>query len=344
MAKKILGLTLVAACFIIIAACGQGKKASAPVAASANPGEVVASVDGTSITAAELDEAAKSRLQRVAQEIFEAKKDVLDDLVENKMIEAAAKKQGKSVEAYLKENIDDKITAPSDDEIKSFYESRKDQLGGKSLKDTEGQIKTFLSNSKKQGLRQQLISGLKTASNVKINLVQPRVEIDVGDAPTIGPKSAPVTIIEFTDYQCPFCSRVRPTVNQIIDEYKDKVRYALRDFPLSFHQFSKKAHEAAHCAGDQGKYWEYSKELWANQQALQVEKLKEYAKTLKLSQKKFDECLDSGKYTKAVEANVAAGAAAGAQGTPSFFINGIFLSGARPIGDFKNIIDNELKK
>ena len=337
----VIGLAVLALTF---AACSGGKCPRTNVGTASNPTEVVATVNDVNITAAELDKAAENRLSKVAQEIYEVKKDSLDEMIEQKLLEQAASKQGKSVADYVKENIDAKATPPTDDEIKSFYDARKDQMGNKYLKEVQDQIKNFLTQSKTQGARGQLMSGLRAAANIKINLEPPRVAIEAGDNPSIGPKSAPVTIIEFTDFQCPFCSRVRPTVNQIIDEYKDKVRYVLRDFPLSFHQFAKKAHEAAHCAGDQGKYWEYSKEIWGNQQALQIEKLKEYSKKLKLNEKKFNSCLDSGKYTKKVEENVSAGAEAGAQGTPSFFINGIFLSGARPISDFKSIIDQELKK
>lgn len=329
---------------LALVACSGGKNPGTNVGTTSNPTEVVATINDVNITAAELDEAAKNRLSKVAQEIYEVKKDTLDEMVEKKLLEQAASKQGKSVEDYVKENIDGKATPPTEDEIKSFYEARKDQMGNKPLKDVQGQIKNFLTQSKSQGARGQLMSGLRAAANIKINIEPPRVSIEAGDNPSIGPKNAPVTIIEFTDFQCPFCSRVRPTINQLIDEYKDKIRYVLRDFPLSFHQYAKKAHEAAHCAGDQEKYWEYSKELWGHQQALQIEKLKEYAKNLKLNTKKFDSCLDSGKFTKAVEENVSAGAEAGAQGTPSFFVNGIFLSGARPVGDFKSIIDQELKK
>jgi len=338
--KRVMMFVMVGLLFVGISC----KKKSTIVVMSENPDMVVAVVNDSNITAGELDVAAKSRLQRIEHDIYEVKRGVLNDLVEKKLIEEAAKKQGKSVEAYLKENIEDKIGAPSDDEIKNFYESRKDQMGGKALKDAAPMIKSYMMQTRKMAAEQQLYGGLMTAANVKIKLEPPRIDVEAGDNPSIGPKGAPITIIEFTDYQCPFCSRVRATVNQLLDEYKDKIRYVLRDFPLSFHQFAKKAHEAAHCAGDQGKYWEYNKELWANQQALSVDKLKEYAKAIKLDAKKFDKCLDEGKYTKVVEENVEYGASVGAQGTPSFFINGIFISGARPVGDFKTVIDGELNK
>ena len=338
--KKFSCFLLLASCLMLLASCSKGAQS----VTSLDPKAVVATIGDVGITASELDEAVKGRLQRVEQEIYEIKKGVLDDLVEKKIIEQAASKDGKSVGDYLKANVDDKATPPTDEEVKSFYDARKDQMGGKPFKDMQNQVKGYLTEAKKQGARQQLLASLRSSANIKINLQPPRIDIEAGDNPSIGPKGAPITIIEFTDYQCPFCSRVRATMNQVIGEYKDQVRYVLRDFPLSFHQFAKKAHEAAHCAGDQGKYWDYNKELWANQQTLQPDKLKEYAKKLKLNSGKFDKCLDSGKYTKKVEENVEYGMSVGAQGTPSFFVNGIFISGARPFGDFKKIIDQELKK
>jgi protein-disulfide isomerase len=158
----------------------------------------------------------------------------------------------------------------------------------------------------------------------------------------MGPKNAPITIIEFTDYECPFCGRVRPTITQIMDKYKGKVRYVLRDYPLPFHGNAKKASEAAHCAGDQKKYWEMNKLLFQNQKTLGVGELKKYAKDIGLNTGKFDKCLDSGKYTKKVDENQAYGSKVGVNGTPAFFINGIVLSGAQPVGAFTEIIDAEL--
>lgn len=325
-------------CFIFVASCGG--KNSAPLSA----GDVVATIDGKSITAGELDSASKGSLQRVDQEIYQIKRGVLDDMIQDKLVAQAAEKQGKSVEDYLKENIDAKVNEPSIDEMKTFYEAHKDQMGGKKFEEAKESIKSFIIQRNSQGIRQQLFSGLRAAADVKVKLEPPRADVEVGDAPTIGPKSAKVTIVEFTDYQCPFCGRVRQTINKLIDEYKDNIRYALRDFPLSFHDKAKKAHEAAHCAGEQGKYWEYNKVLWENQRELDVDKLKTYAKNLNLNGEKFNKCLDSGKFTKMVEENAAYGASVGVSGTPAFFVNGISLSGARPYQDFKDIIEDELKK
>lgn len=167
--------------------------------------------------------------------------------------------------------------------------------------------------------------------------------VSADDDPQKGPANAKVTIIEFSDFQCPFCARAQPTLEQIFQTYGSKVRLVYRDFPLSFHQNAQKAAEAAECADEQGKFWEYHDILFANQNALDTESLKKYAAELKLDSQKFNSCLDSGKYGQEVKKDFSDGQSAGVQGTPAFFINGRLVSGAQPFENFKAIIDEELK-
>lgn len=169
-----------------------------------------------------------------------------------------------------------------------------------------------------------------------------RVEVSADDDPSKGPADAPVTIIEFSDYQCPFCKKVEATINQIIETYGDKIRFVYRDFPLGFHQYAQKAAEASECADEQGKFWEYHDKLFENQQAINIENMKRWARDLNLDPDKFDDCLDSGKYASEVQKDLQDGQAAGVSGTPTFFINGKKLSGAQPFSTFKAIIDAEL--
>lgn len=172
------------------------------------------------------------------------------------------------------------------------------------------------------------------------------VEVSIDDDPIKGKKDAKVTIIEFSEFQCPFCKRYYDeTYNQIIKEYVDtgKAKYVFRDFPLSFHQFAQKASEASECAHEQDKFWEYHDKLFENQQALDISNLKKYAKGLKLDEDKFNDCLDSGKYEDEVKKDMQDGISYGVQGTPAFFINGKLISGAQPYENFKVIIDEELR-
>lgn len=327
---------------IALTACGGSKTTSTAPAGDA--GAVVATINGTPITDADLAAAASDELKQFDMQIYKIKKNALDELIEQKLIAEAAKKDGKSVEDYVKININDKVKKADDAEMKAFYEQHKDQVGGKPFDEVKESISQYMNRRAAQNAHDTLIAQLKKDAKVEISLEPPRVVVEGGDNPSKGPKNAPITIIEFTDYECPFCGRVRPTIAQVMDKYKDQVRYVLRDYPLPFHGNAKKAAEAAHCAGDQNKYWEMSKVLFQNQKALSATDLKKYAKDISLNQDKFDKCLDSGKYAKKVDENQAAGGKVGVNGTPAFFINGIPLSGAQPLDSFTVIIDAELAK
>lgn len=171
-----------------------------------------------------------------------------------------------------------------------------------------------------------------------------KVDVKLGDAPVKGPASAPVTLVAFSDFQCPFCSRAVPTLKQLEDDYKGKLRIAFKQLPLPFHDKAHLAAEAALAANEQGKFWAYHDKLFANQQALDRPSLEKYAEDLGLDMKKFRAALDSGRFKDKVDQDAREGAAVGATGTPTFFINGSRLVGAQPVDSFKAVIDAELKK
>jgi protein-disulfide isomerase len=172
----------------------------------------------------------------------------------------------------------------------------------------------------------------------------PVQKIEVGSAPVKGPANAPVTIVEYSDFECPFCGRVLPTLKQIEDEYKGKVRIAFKHQPLPFHPNAKPAAAAAMAAHEQGKFWEMHDKLFANQRALDRASLEKYAQELGLDMGKFKAALDSNKYASQIEADSSEGMRVGANGTPTFFINGRTVVGAQPFDSFKRVIDEELKK
>jgi protein-disulfide isomerase len=163
------------------------------------------------------------------------------------------------------------------------------------------------------------------------------------EGPARGPDNAPITIVEFSDFQCPYCSRASATVDEVLNAYPGKIRLVFRHYPLPFHAEAPKASEASMCANEQGKFWEYHDVLFKNQQQLAVADLKNHASAIGLDAAKFAECLDSGKNASVVEKDMEAGKKVGVNGTPAFFINGIMLSGAQPIEEFKAVIDSELK-
>ena len=173
-------------------------------------------------------------------------------------------------------------------------------------------------------------------------LLLPKIEV-AATGPSRGPAKAPVTIVEFSDFECPYCVRAEEAVKQVLAAYPDKVRLVYRDYPLPIHARAQKASEAALCAGDQGKYWEMHEKLFANHKELEIDKLKQHAKDLALDAARFGKCLDSGEKATVVEASKKAGEEAGVTGTPAFFINGRPLTGAQPFEKFKEIIDHELR-
>ncbi|MGV3625640.1 MAG: DsbA family protein [Archangium sp.] len=169
-------------------------------------------------------------------------------------------------------------------------------------------------------------------------------DLKLEGAPVLGPKNAPVTIVAFSDFQCPFCSRVVPTLHDLEKQYEGKIKVVFKHQPLPFHNNAKIAAAASMAANEQGKFWEMHDKLFANQQALDRPNLERYAQELGLDMGKFKAALDSNKYDAYIQADSAEGMRVGANGTPTFFINGRQVVGAQPIDAFKNVIDDELKK
>ncbi|MBT3940546.1 DsbA family protein [Candidatus Woesearchaeota archaeon] len=169
----------------------------------------------------------------------------------------------------------------------------------------------------------------------------------IDDDTVKGDADAPVTIVEFSDFECPYCARFyRDTLGQIDDTYikTGKVKMVFRDFPLGFHKQAQKAAEAAECAGEQGKFWDMHDMLFENGVSGGITSFKQYAKDLGLNTADFDECLDSDAMADEVKKDMKDGSAAGVSGTPAFFINGELITGAQPFSKFKQVIDKELQK
>lgn len=322
---------------LFLTSCSGSKTSSV----STGTNDVVAVVDGVEITDQELTIAAKDQLHKIEGQIYQIKRSVLDNLVEQKMLEVAAKKAGVSVDDYLKSEVDAKVTEPSEADLKEMYEARKNK-DTPAFEVVKPQIVAYIKRTRQAQIEQDMYEKIRKDSNVVIKLEPPRVKIDISGQPSMGPESAPVTLIEVSDYQCPFCKRIQPTLDQVMQTYQGKIRRVFLDFPLSFHADSPKAHEAAHCAGEQDKYFEMYHRIFGNQASIKVPDLKKYAQEINLDMSKFEQCLDSGKFTAQVQKNMSIGAASGVSGTPAFFINGVMLSGAQPFSSFKEVIDNEL--
>lgn len=305
--------------------------------------EVAATINGKPIYVNEIDQAFGGR---IAQQIYEIRKEILDDLIDQRLLEIEAREKNMSAEDLVKDEVEGKIDEPTEEEIRAIYEANKDQLDSP-FEAIKPQIVNSLKRNRQNIQKNAFLNQLRQKHKIETRLEKPpveRVQVSVDDDPFQGPKSAKINVIEFSDYQCPFCGRSRATVDKMLNTYKNDLKYVFRDFPLNFHKDAFSAHVAAQCANEQGKYWEYNRLLFDNQTSLKIEDLKRYAENLNLNPKEFNLCLDSNKYASEVQKDLDDGIKAGVSGTPSFFINGVMISGAQPFEKFKEIIDEELKK
>ena len=324
------------------AAAPSASAASTVSAAPATTG-MAARVNGKDISYADLDKAAASNLVRIRTQEYEIRKTALDTLIDEQLMEAEATTRGITTDELVKVEVTDKAQEPSDEEAKAYFDANPPR-GQVDFEKLKPRVKAFMKRQAEQEARTAFIEGLREKAGVEVFLQPLRFDVPLdGTDPIWGDANAPVTIVEFSDFQCPYCSRVNPTIEQIKKEYAGKVSLTFRDYPLPMHAEAPKASEASHCAHEQGKFWEYHDLLFANQKALKTENLKSYAAQLGLDGDAFATCLDSGKWAKDVAEDMADGQAVGVSGTPAFFINGQFLNGARPFEQFKELIDGELK-
>ena len=303
---------------------------------------VAAKVSGTEITYAQLDEKASARLVRLKTQAYEIRKQTLDELIDTQILEAEARKR----ELTVDELIATEVTAPevSDEEARAFYEKNPPR-GDVDFDRMKDRIKDYLKKKNEQDARTAFIGGLRAAAGVEVFLEPLRFDVAFSDIdPIKGNKDAPIQIVEYSDFQCPYCSRVNPTLAQVQETYGDKVAMSFRNFPLPMHKEAPRAGEASYCAQDQGKFWEYHDVLFENQRAQKDEDLKKYAAQAGLDAAAFDACLTANKYADRVEADKKSGEMFGVSGTPAFFINGVFVNGARPFEAFAEVIDEEIKR
>jgi protein-disulfide isomerase len=333
-------------------ACSDAPSAAqqAPPVTPPSDQQVVAEVGGRKITLKELDakweEFDAAERNRVTQLLYQNRRNMLDQLLGDVVIEQAAKAAGIAVDVYTQQESAKLIQPVTEADIVAFYNQNKDRANGRTLEQLRGPVKDFLDGQRRLQAKAQLVENLRNKdASIKVMLEPPRYTVQVASHnPVRGDVAAPISIIEFSDYQCPFCQRVTPTLQQVRDTYGAKVKIIFKDFPLPNHAQAFKASEAAHCAGEQGKYWEMHDKMFANQGALEVPALKASAAALGLSAAEFDQCLDSGKFANVIREDMAQGEKLGVNSTPTLYINGRPLIGAQPFEAFKQAIDEELAK
>jgi len=317
-----------------------------PAAAQA-AGEVLAEVDGVAITSEEVEKPLGPQLSKLEEQIYNLKRQRVDALINEKLLAKEAAKRSVSIPALLDGEVTAKVGLITEQEIEKFYQDNKAQIKGEQAKAGE-QIRAFLQNQKLAAKREEFLRSLRAQATVVVNLKAPpiqRIEVSVQGAPFKGGEKAAVTIVEFSDFHCPFCRRVIPTLTQLESRYGEKIKLVFRDFPIeNLHPGATKAHEAARCATEQEKFWPYHDKLFAGPPNSSPEFFKGLAKEVGLDAVTFETCLGSGKYQAAIKEDIAEGNRVGVGGTPAFFVNGRLITGAQPLEAFTRVIDDELAR
>lgn len=308
---------------------------------------VVAQVGDTQITEKQLEKQsaadlarARAGLLRARYEYYSAEREAVDKEIDQDLLAEEARDENLTVDELLKRHVESKIKNPSEETLRFYFLNIKTDQPYSAVRP---KIVDRIHSLQEKNYTEEYVKSLRAKRKVTILLEPPREEVAVGDTPVMGPSDAQVTIIEFADFQCPYCRAAEPTLNQLREQYKDKIRYSYRDFPLPMHPYAEKAAEASRCAGEQGQFWPYHDRLFTGDaESLSDARLRSTAADLKLDSGKFDKCLDSGKEQAAVAKDFDQGKSLGITGTPSFFINGYYISGAVSYDQLRELVDQQL--
>jgi protein-disulfide isomerase len=308
-------------------------------------GAKIAEVNDRAILASDLQKYAGRELSAQRDNLYKLEKQKLEEYITAFLLTQEAKKRRVSVEAVLDQEVNSKILPVGDDEIGVFYKLNKARIAV-DLDKAREQIRGYLHNQKIQAQKALFLKSLRSNAKVVTYLKPPpifRAELSIAGEPFKGSEKARVTIVKFEDFHCPFCKQAQPTFNELLSRYNGQVRLVHKDLPLeSLHPQARQAAEAARCAYEQGKFWEYHDKLYANSPKASADDLKSYGKEVGLNVDSFDRCFASGKYKAVVQKDLNEGAQLGLTGTPTFFINGREISGNLPLKAFEAIIDEEL--
>ncbi len=324
--------------------CAGGDAAEEPVDGDA----VLATIDGSPVTMADVNEQIGERLDQLDYQYRSQRHNLIEStlqgIVRDRLLEDEAATRGIAKDELVASEIDAKVRV-SEAEITNWYNANRARLGGRTLEQLYSQIEDFLENTKREQVFERFTNGLAENKEISYLLEPFRVKLNNEGSPALGSSDAPVTVVEFSDFECPYCRRFKPVVHQLQENYGDQVRIVYRQFPLDIHPRAFKAAEASLCAHEQDRFWEMHDLLFDEQESLDVEALKEKAGRLGLDQAEFDSCLDSGRQAERIRGDLQEGAAVGVDGTPAIFVNGIPVrGGAVPYETLAAYIDAELRR
>ena len=304
--------------------------------------EPLATVDGQPITEDDLLPQIQGQLRPLRDQEYQIKKKALDSLITQRVLDGEAIKKGLTTDKLLEQEVDAKVPEPTDVELNAIYAMQREQLK-LTFEEAKLQIQQGLKRAKIQQARQEYSTRLREQAKIAVLLSPPRVQVAFDPARVRGNPKAKVMIVEFSDFQCPYCGQVEATLKRVLAKHQDTVALAFRDYPLTqIHPLAQGAAEASRCAGEQGKFWEYHDLLFGDQAGLDRNGLIAKAAKLQLDAKQFESCTSSEKYKTQIQQDSQDGTRAGVSGTPGFFINGVFLSGAQPESAFEKMIEEQL--
>ncbi len=341
-ASRSFAVSIALATFVVACAAED----SAPAAnATDDASPAAARVGGDDITLTELDAFIKDQLleqqtQGDPAALHELRVTQIENLIGRRLLEAEAERRGISADEVLDQEAAARV-AVSDEEVKTFFDGNQGRIQG-DFAVLAPQIRDYLSRQAGATAAREFVDELRTQAGVEVLLETPRVEVSsTGSA--IGPVDAPVTIVEFSDYQCPYCQRAEPTVKQVLQQFEGKIRFVYKHFPLeSIHPLARAASEAAGCAEDQGRFWDYHERVFAAANGLEAAALEGYATELELDLEAFRSCVAERRHADRITTDLADGQGAGVNSTPTFFVNGVKIKGAQPFSEFQRLIEAEL--
>ena len=309
---------------------------TAQVAASS--AVVVAEVSGHKLTTEDLQQKESGKLLQARYSFYLSQRKALEDLIDDQLLANAAQAQGLTVDQLLEKEVYKQVKDPTEDQLRVYYEGVETT---ESYEAVRTQVLEHIREIRRKKAKAAYIDSLRKEANISVMLMSPEMSVDTTGAYVRGSRDAEVVVVEFADYECPYCVQVNPHLQQLKKDYGDKVAEVFKDFPLPMHHKAQKAAEAARCAGEQGKFWEYHDVLFSSGGALGVQQLKMDARALKLDGERFDQCLDNGEMAAAVKKDFEEGKSMGLTGTPSFFVNGHFFSGGVDYGPLKQMVEQQ---
>lgn len=328
--------------FTALLACSAVGQDAAPAAEAADPAnEVVATIDGEEIRVSDLG--IGGELTRLRQEEYQAKVDGVESKIAEMLLRKDADRLGLTFEDYLRQEIGAKLSGPTDEQVVRFYEQQKARIG-RPIEEVRPQIVQVLQQELARQAHDELVAKLRSGVDIQVNIEPPTIDVTAETVRVRGPEDAPVSIIEFSDFQCPYCRQVQPALAELQAKYGDKIRWSFKDLPLNaIHPDAQKAAEAARCAAEQDKFWEFRSAMFASS-VISNELFQSTAADIGIDSLSFTSCLNSDRHREAVLADSAEAESLGITGTPAFVINGVLLTGAQPLEVFVKVIDRELAR